>query len=252
MSTDSDQNPTVGTTATDRDGEVLGTVSAVWLDDASGRATWVGLTAGAHASPTGDDAVVVVPLDGARTTPDRLQLAVEARVAREAPRLGATQRLTPEDELRLRAHYARTAGTTDPTPAAAPSEPAGATGTMTRSEERLTVQTTVEPWGRAVLRVETVTEEVMVPVRVTRQRARIEHLPLATTGGPTAAAPSADGQASEWVTLWGEQPVVTVERVPVERVRLRTGWVSEDRVVSDRLAHEELTVETTGEASPTR
>lgn len=244
MTSDSDPHPSVGTTATDRAGEVLGTVTAVWLDDASGRATWVGLADGAHAAPSGEDPVVVVPLTGARTTADRLELAVEAAAMRAAPRLGPTQRLTPEDELRLRAHYAGAAGT--------------ATGvgdgddTMTRSEERLTVSTTVEPWGRAVLRVETVTEEVMVPVRVTRQRARVEHLPPAPTGGPTGPAPSSDGQTSEWVVLWGEQPVVSLEQVPVERVRLATSWVTEEHVVSDRLAREELDVTTTGEADPAR
>ena len=44
---------------------------------------------------------------------------------------------------------------------------------MTRSEEQLQVSTVVEPWTRAVLRIEEVTEEVLVPVTITRQQARV-------------------------------------------------------------------------------
>lgn len=42
------------------------------------------------------------------------------------------------------------------------------------------------------------------------------------------------------MTLYGDQPVVTLERAPVERVRLTTDWVTERQVVTDRLRHEEV------------
>lgn len=241
MTTDTDPTSLVGTTATDSSGDVLGTVSAVWVDDATGRPSWIGLTEGTHAVPGGDDPVLVAPLDGARTSADRVQLAVPGGLTRQAPRLAGTQRLTPEDELRLRAHYR-----SDPA-----SGPTSAGDSMVRSEERLTVESVTEPWGRAVLRVETVTEEVMVPVTVTRQRARVEHRPLTpTAGGTRGALPPAEGQVGDWVTLWGEQPVVTVERLPLERVRLRTEWVTTTDTVTEQLAREELTVDTTGDVQP--
>lgn len=253
----SEPSSLVGTTATGPDGGVLGTVTAVWLDDATGQPSWVGLTEGAHASPGDDAAVVVAPLDGARTTDGGLRLAVPASLTRGAPRLSATQRLTPEDEVRLRGHYAggRPEGTAGaPTATDATTTDARATDArVTRSEERLTVQRDVVPWGRAVLRVETVTEEVMVPVTVTRQRVRIEHLPLTTAAASTGSIPPGpEGQATDWVTLWGEQPVVSVERVPVERVRLRTDWVTDQDTITGTLAREEIAVETTGDVAPPR
>ncbi|KQS63976.1 PRC and DUF2382 domain-containing protein [Modestobacter sp. Leaf380] len=231
----------VGTTATDRDGGVLGTVRAVWLDDATGQPTWVGLADGAHAAAGDDEPVTVVPLADHRSTADGLQLGVDPALTRGAPRLRASQRLSPEDELRFRQHYAR--GSDAPGPAA-PDALRGP-GTV-RSEERLSVRSSTVPWSRAVLRVETVTEQVMVPVTVTRQRARVEHLPLT----PVSAAggtipPGTEGQATDWVTLWGEQPVVGVERVPLERVRLRTDWVTREDTVRGQLAHEEIAVDVT-------
>lgn len=120
---------------------------------------------------------------------------------------------------------------------------------MTRSEERLTIGSATVPWTRAVLRIETVTEEVTVPVRITRQRARVEYQPLAAAGDAAADKDTTDreGQTTEWVTLWGEQPVVSLERTPLERVRLATEWVTDQQQVQAQLAHEEVTVETTGD-----
>jgi stress response protein YsnF len=102
-----------------------------------------------------------------------------------------------------------------------------------------------------VLRIEEVTEEVMVPVTITRQQARIEYLPLAATDAARATGDAAEPgaeratSASEWVTLYAEQPSVTLERVPVERVRLSTAWVTEQTVVSEQLRREQVELTTT-------
>ena len=119
---------------------------------------------------------------------------------------------------------------------------------MTRSEEQLQVSTVVEPWTRAVLRIEEVTEEVMVPVTITRQQARIEHLPVtATDGTGTRGEPGSQRPTSTtgWVTLYTEQPAVTLQRVPTERVRLSTTWTTEDTVVSEQLRKEQVELTST-------
>jgi stress response protein YsnF len=76
--------------------------------------------------------------------------------------------------------------------------------------------------------------------------ARIEYLPLRGTEG-TAAADVLDSDRSDrstgWITLYGDRPVVTVERVPAERVRLATSWVTEQQTVTDRLRREEVALE---------
>jgi len=262
MASDSALPPVIGAIATDRDGNALGTITAVFLDDVTQRPTWVGLTDGLHAGSGG--VAVIAPLDDAEFGDGRLRLTVTGDDVRTAPRALYPDRLSPEEETVLREHYRhssapaaaglRTATDTVSIPAAdtpprTASSPATGTSTdsaMTRSEEQLQVSTVVEPWTRAVLRIEEVTEEVMVPVTITRQQARIEYLPLSRTGDvPAVGDPAPAGAArptstSGWVTLYAEQPAVTLERRPVERVRLSTEWVTGEVTVAGQLRREEI------------
>lgn len=228
--------PVIGAIADDRDGNALGTVTAVFLDDATGQPTWVGLTDGRHAASGAADMATVAPVTGADFSGGRLRLTVSTEAVHTAPRPAATDRLSPAEEATLREHYAGS-GTT---------RSGGGGDTMTRSEERLQVDTVTEPWTRAVLRVETVTEEILIPVTVTRQQARIEYLPLRGSEGrvsPDGEDAERTGNEIPWVTLYREQPVVTLERVPAERVRLSTSWVTEQQQVSDRLRREEIALD---------
>ncbi|WP_299952988.1 PRC and DUF2382 domain-containing protein [uncultured Modestobacter sp.] len=240
MASDSALPPVIGAIADDRDGTPLGTVTAVFLDDVTGQPTWVGLTPGLHAHPDTDEVPVIAPVAGVDFTDGRLRLPVSAAAVGAAPRVAQPDRLTPAEETTLRAHYAGTR----------PSASSGTAsdGAMTRAEEQLDVATVVEPWTRAVLRIEEVTEEVMVPVTVTRQRARIEHLPLTSRDSARdAGAPGTQRETSTggWVTLYADEPVVTVERRPAERVRLATSWVTEQTTVSDQLRKEQVELTTT-------
>jgi stress response protein YsnF len=237
MTSDSALPPVIGAIADDRDGNTLGTISTVYLDDATGRPTWVGLHAGADQVP------VIAPITDAEYTDGRLRLTVSADAVRTAPRVSQPDRLSPAEETLLRDHYR-----------GAPAQALPGTATdsaMTRSEEQLQVSTVVEPWTRAVLRIEEVTEEVMVPVTITRQQARIEYLPLALTDSARSAGDAAEPgaqrptSATEWVTLYAEQPTVTLERLPVERVRLRTAWATEETTVSQELRREQIELDTT-------
>jgi stress response protein YsnF len=275
MASDSALPPVIGAIADDRNGTALGTITTVFLDDVTERPTWVGVTDGLHASS--DDVPVIAPIADAEFADGRLRLTVPAEAVRSAPRVAQADRLSPEEEATLLEHY-RAALTTSPPrtdtmaiprlgTAAAPGTGTAtgtATGTvtdstrdtardtaMTRIEEQLQVSTVVEPWTRAVLRIEEVTEEVLVPVTVTRQQARIEYLPLSPTdrarpsgerGEPGVERPTS---TSEWVTLYAEQPSVTLQRVPAERVRLSTSWVTEETAVSQELRREQIELTTT-------
>ena len=240
MSTHPELPPVIGAVAADRNGDALGTVTAVFLDDRTNRPTWVGLTDGLHAAADGDTPVIA-PIDGSEFADGRLRLGVSGDSVRTAPRLASGDRLTGEAEDALRRHYAGTA-TSGTAGLAAP----GTAGDgMTRSEERLSVATVVEPWTRAVLRIEEVTEEVMVPVTITRQRAVIDHLPLAAGTARDGDVPdrSGDGRTSGWITLFSEKPVVSLERVPVERARMVTSWVTDQQTVTEQVRHEEIALE---------
>jgi len=259
MTSDSALPPVIGAIATDRDGNALGTITTVFLDDVTERPTWVGLSDGLHASP--DETPVIAPLADARFTEGRLVLPVPADAVRSAPPVSRPDRLSPEEEALLRDHYAGPVGVTGPGTGTGTETRTGTDtdvrpgtttdGTMTRTEEQLQVSTVREPWTRAVLRIEEVTEEVMVPVTITRQQARIEYLPLspadrAGTAGDTASAGAErPTSTSGWVTLYTEQPTVTLQRVPAERVRLSTAWVSEETGVSVQLRKEQVELTTT-------
>jgi hypothetical protein len=249
MASDSALPPVIGAIADDRDGNALGTITTIFLDDATERPSWVGLTEGLHA--TTGDVPVIAPVSEAEFADGRLRLTVSADAVRTAPRVSRPDRLSPAEETMLREHYREHSGAL----AGAPRLDAATDGAMTRSEEQLQVSMLVQPWTRAVLRIEEVTEEVMVPVTITRQQARIEYLPLTTAGdvdtAEEAAAPGAQRPTSTtgWVTLWSEQPTVTLERVPAERVRLSTTWAAEETTVSAQLRSEQVeltTTETTG------
>jgi hypothetical protein len=259
MASDPTPPPVLGATANDRDGRPVGTVSAVFLDDVTGQPTWVGLTSGQHAAPQTDDVPVIAPFSGSTQSDGRVQLTVSADAVHSAPRIASPDRLTPAEETTLREHYSGTSGHGTSAGFAQDATQGLSQGTagtlgdtaMTRSEEQIRVSTVVEPWTRAVLRIEEFTEEVMVPVTVTRQRARIDHLPVSTPAGGTTdgltdgVSTERSTSSTEWVTLYTEEPQVTMQRVPVERVRLATSWVTEETVVTDQVRREEIELTTT-------
>jgi len=229
----------------------VGTITTVFLDDVTGQPTWVGLTSGQHAAPQGDEVPVIAPVTGSALSDGRLRLTVSADAVQSAPRIARPDHLSPAEETMLREHYRGTStqGTSDATQEL----PRTTVGTlddtgMTLSEEQVRVGTVIEPWTRAVLRIEEFTEEVMVPVTVTRQRARIEHLPVTThTGDPADGGVSGAERPTSstgWVTLYTEEPHVTMQRVPVERVRLSTSWITEDTVVTDQVRREQVELTT--------
>lgn len=132
-------------------------------------------------------------------------------------------------------------------------------GSMVRSEEQLRV-TTERVRARRVRVVKyVVTEEVQVTVPIRREEIRIEELPegdatadeLVTEGesldrpgsGGTAPAGALTGGLPEEIVLHAERPVVTVEVVPVERVRLRTEVVAGQEQVSGTLQREQVVVD---------
>ncbi|MCO7218340.1 DUF2382 domain-containing protein [Klenkia sp. PcliD-1-E] len=116
----------------------------------------------------------------------------------------------------------------------------------TRTQQQLTVTTEVVPVRRAVLHVETVSEQVMVPVTLTRQQVRVEYDDIdPATAARVLAGQQLDGAVSDWLVLTADEPVITARPVPVERVRLATSWVNATAAVQTQLTHDDVRVETT-------
>ena len=118
---------------------------------------------------------------------------------------------------------------------------------MTRSEERLNVDTQTSEAGRARLRKYVVTENVTETVPVQREEVRVEREPITDANvGDATSGPDISEEEHE-VVLREERPVVEKEAVPVERVRLDTETVTDEVKVSDDVRKEQIDTDVDGD-----
>jgi stress response protein YsnF len=262
----------IGSTAYDASGTKIGTVEHFYVDDRTGAPSWVAVTTGLFGTRQS-----IVPAVDATFADGGLRLPVAVEAVKTAPHLTGDH-LSPEDEAELRRHYGTglpsaaqpapraaapapaevrrepqaDAGPTVQIPAEPPPPPAADDrGGMVRSEEQLVVGTERVATTRARLVKYVVTEEVQITVPIRREEIRIEEVPIdAPDDGPgesllTEESPSTtatSGLPSE-IILHTERPVVTVEVVPTERVRLRTELVHGQETVTEQVQREQIVVD---------
>jgi uncharacterized protein (TIGR02271 family) len=232
----------IGSTAIDAEGQKIGKVGQVYVSDTTGEPDWVTLNTGLFGTKES-----FAPLYNSRTDGDQLLLAVSRQLVKDAPQpdLGAEGHLPASEVADLYRHYegylAPAAGGRDETVAGGRDAAAPVTAdAMTRSEERLHVGTESTEAGRARLRKYVVTEQVTTTVPVSHEEVRLEREPV--TEADRGAALAGDGITEDEyeVTLHAEQPVVQKETVPVERVRLGTETVTEQREVTENVRKEQI------------
>jgi stress response protein YsnF len=243
----------VGSTAYDGSGDKIGTVEHFFVDDRTGAPTWVAVTTGLFGTRHS-----IVPAGDATFTDGVLRLPVTKNAVRTAPHM-AGDHLDPAEEESLRRHYATT-GREEPAPEAGVGEGTRQQvddGAMTRSEERLQVGTERVAATRARIVKYVVTEDVTITVPVRREEIRVEQVPidavdgdlpgesLVPAGETSPTTPTGSGLPDE-IILHTERPVVTVEVVPVERVRLRTEVVHGTETVTEQVQREQITVDQHG------
>jgi stress response protein YsnF len=99
-----------------------------------------------------------------------------------------------------------------------------------------------------------VTEDVQITVPIRREEIRVEEVPIDDADlGPgeslvaeessSVGAASRAGGLPEEIILHTERPVVTVEVVPTERVRLRTELVEGRETVTEQVEREQIVVD---------
>jgi uncharacterized protein (TIGR02271 family) len=253
MTTPAQWDNLIGRAAVDPDGDKLGKVGQIYLDEVTGKPAWVTVSTGMFGTRQS-----FAPLQNATVRDDQLILAVPQQLVKDAPNVEDDGHLEESETAALYQHYAgyldrgserdgeqagyagRDTGT-------------GVTGTqgydtsgpttddaMTRSEERLRVGTENTEAGRARLRKYVVTENVTTTVPVSHEEVRLEREPI--TGANRDAAVSGPGISEEEheVTLHAERPVVAKETVPVERVRLGTETVTEEHQVNEQVRKEQI------------
>lgn len=147
----------------------------------------------------------------------------------------------------------------------------GDAGHLVLNAEQVEVHTQRVATGRVTLRKQVVTEEVTVPVTVRHERLEVVEetfddnndsvdtgdtvdSPRGAAGDAGASGAARDGETGSGapradvrhlddgdveITLYAERPVVTVEVVPVERIRVSRGVVTETQTVEVEVDREE-------------
>jgi len=240
--------------ATDPEGESLGRVEDVYVEERTGRPEFVLLRQSRlgglrHKS-------VLVPVHEAREEHGALLVPYTAAQVKDAPAVdGRETRLTPEFEDQVLTHFAETRRL---------AERAGDAATVVLSEERLHVGRRVVDHERVRIRKVIVTEEVTIKVRLRREELEVVSEPLGDGDGDARGrAGAGTGRELEDVAddlppdmvLHAEEPVVTTTVVPREHVRFSRRVVTDRVTIEEPVRHEEaaLTVDRPGlDAGPGR
>ena len=225
-----------GVRVVDADGDKVGTVSAVYLNDQTDRLSWVTVVTGWFG--LGES---FVPLDRADISRDRIRVSFDKATIKNAPCYQSGVPLTPQDEEELYRHYdipidAAASGTTEQAAGTDTTKysidtgrrPAAAMGRSNTDEpligsrEQFDSGTERVPIGRARLRKYVITEQQTVSVPLSHEEVRIVREPITDQDRDQASSDVELTEQELEIVLHAERPVVTTESVPVEQVRLET------------------------------
>ncbi len=252
---ENDLSTVMGQTAYGSDGDKIGTVGQVYLDDQTSRPEWVTVTTGLFGTKQS-----FVPVRDANMSGDGLRLPYDKDKIKGAPQVDPDQgHLSEDEEAELYRYYGladrhgtetgegyaggrREVSDQEATVGHDTSGP-NTDSAMTRSEERLRVGTEKQETGRARLRKYVVTEQQQVTVPVQREEVRLEREPITEANRDAAMSGAELSEEVHEVTLHEERPVVQKETVPVERVRLDTETVTDDVQVDEEVRKEQIDTE---------
>ena len=234
----------------DNDGDKVGSVGQIYVDDHTGNPSWVTVNTGLFGSNES-----FAPLEGATLEGNDVRVGYSKAKIKDAPNVAPDGHLSEQEEAELYRYYGLSTGNYDTT-----DYTTGTTGNyesdrdtvghdtsgpttddaMTRSEEQLRVGTERREAGRARLRKFIVTENVTKTVPVQREEVRIEREPITDANRDEALAGPDISEEEHEVVLHEERPVIQKETVPVERVRLDKETVTEQQTVTEEVRKEQI------------
>jgi uncharacterized protein (TIGR02271 family) len=256
-----------GQTVVGPDGEKIGKIEDVYLDQQTDKPEWLAVKTGLFGG-----GVSFIPLAEASTEGDDVRVPYGKDQVKDAPHAEADGQLSQQEEGELYRHYgmeyseARSdsglaEGTRDGSSRGGDPTPEGSPGVvgndvsgpetddaMTRSEEELRVGTEKRETGRVRLKKYVVTENVETTVPVQREEVRIEREPITDANRDAAMSGGDITEEEHEVTLHAEEPVVQKDVVAKERVRLDKDVVSDEREISEEVRKEQI--DTDGDVTP--
>jgi uncharacterized protein (TIGR02271 family) len=224
--------------------EKIGSVSEIFLDDATQQPEWVGIGAGGFFGSKQH----LVPVKGAILEGDGLMVPYSRDQVKETPDISGDE-VTQEQERELYSSYGlqyserpSPSGLSEggkkgqPLRGGAEAPPRGRTeDSMTRSEEEIRVGKRERDIGQVRLRKYVETEPVTEEVQLRRERATIERQPINKPVGDVSM-----GEEEIGVDLHEEEPVVDKRAVAKEEVRLGKETETRDEQVQEQLRRERI------------
>jgi len=263
-----------GNDVVDRDGDKIGKIEEVYLDEQTDQPEWLAVKTGLFGGK-----LTFIPLREATAEGDGVRVPYENSLVKDAPNAEADGALSQDEEQALYRHYGLeygesrsdsglAEGTTDRdrdrdrdgdrdrdvdvdrdrdrgTVGRDTSGPE-TDGAMTRSEEELRIGKTERETGRARLRKYIETEQVQTTVPVQREEIRVERETITDANRGDALSGGDLTEEEHEVTLRAEEAVVDKQVVPKERIRLDKDVVTEERQVSEEVRKEQIDVDGDG------
>ncbi|MCU1406156.1 MAG: photosystem reaction center subunit [Glaciihabitans sp.] len=212
----------IGADVLDPDGDKVGTVGQVYVDDASGQPSWITVRTGLFGSSES-----FVPLDDVTQNGDDVRIQYDKGFVKDAPRIDNDGALTPEEEDTLYEYYGhggsgRTTTTADGT---SDINTVGVDGVGSRNDYETVPATNDDALTPGFVATGTTVDDDSTVGRDT-----VGH----DTSGPTT---------DRAMTRSEEQLHVGTEKVESGRARLRKYVVTENQTVTVPVSHEEVTLE---------
>ena len=248
-----------GTPVYSSDGDKIGSVEELFLDEDTRQAEWIGLGTGFFGTKR-----VLVPVAGVDVRDDAVYVPYAKDHVKGTPDLDGDA-ISQETESRLYAHYGlpyserrsetglpeRSDANADPEGIAdtglqpgtpdSPGDTTEGTPTVTRSEEELRVGKRETEAGGLRLHKWVETEQVEVPGDLRREKARVTREPV-----DGSVSDQEIGAEQIEVTLREEKPVVEKETVAKERIRVDKEVEMGEETVRDELRKERVDVDDEG------
>lgn len=228
-----------GRTVLDREGQKVGTIDSLYVDQDGGQLEWALVNTGMFGTKSS-----FVPLRGAAMQQGDIRVSFDKQAVKDAPRVEAGEELSPAEERRLFEHYGMSYDGGDGYRGGdGDGYRGGGNDAMTRSEEEMRVGTEQRERGRARLRKYVVTEHEQMTVPVRHEEARIEREPVDSSNIDEAMSGPEISEDEHEVTLHEERPVADTEVVPKERVRMDKETRTDEETVSGDLRKERIETE---------
>jgi uncharacterized protein (TIGR02271 family) len=255
MLTEDQARETIGRNAVSEDGEKLGKVGQLFLDDETGEPAFVTVNTGLFGTNE-----TFIPIGSATLNGDDVTVPFSKQKVKDAPNVdSADGHMSRDEEQRLYEYYgmgytrgdyqhgddSSSTGDAFQESANAGHDTSGPNtdDAMTRAEERVNVGTTTEEAGRVRLRKYVTTEQETHTVPVRTERAVLEREPVTDANVDSATSGPDLSDEEHEVVLNKERVTVDKTVEPVERVRLGTETVTQEETVTEDVRKEHIEVD---------